>query len=164
MNVGQFRSHLETLPDDALIVFQPHEPDTPIDITAMAVSFTVKPFLFPDGKASRLGIFGLVTDDRDYPWSILKEPELLYKGSDGFYVNIVNRRICEDLPDEGVVRFMPHHEANLPIGAELFPPDFFPAIGVFAYAGLNILPNSSEGVTIDLIRNDRDYPSPADLA
>ena len=40
MNIGQFRRHLETLPDDALVVFQSENPDTSLAFPAMAVSFT----------------------------------------------------------------------------------------------------------------------------
>ena len=58
MNIGQFRRHLETLPDDALVVFQPHTPDVPLGSSAMAVSFTVKPILLSDGKVSILAIVG----------------------------------------------------------------------------------------------------------
>ena len=56
MNIGQFRRHLETLPDDALVVFESENPDTSLAFPAMAVNFTVKPILLSDGKcqSSRL--------------------------------------------------------------------------------------------------------------
>ena len=55
MNIGQFRRHLETLPD-ALVVFQSENPDTSLAFPAMAVNFTVKPILLSDGncQSSRL--------------------------------------------------------------------------------------------------------------
>ena len=59
MNIGQLRRHLETLPDDALVVFQPHEHNAPLSFPAMAVAFTVKPILFSDGKVSILAVVGL---------------------------------------------------------------------------------------------------------
>ena len=56
MNIKQFRRHLETLPDDALVVFESENPDTSLAFPAMAVNFTVKPILLSDGKcqSSRL--------------------------------------------------------------------------------------------------------------
>ena len=118
-----------------------------------------------DGKKSTLAIIGLSLDRRDCQWLTLKEPESLYK-IDGFYINIINRRLFKGLPNEGLVTFFPHHEAGLPIGAIFFSSNFFPAIGVSAYASNVILPDGkkSMGLIVSLLPNDRDYPAPADLA
>ena len=104
MNIGQFRRHLETLPD-ALVVFQPQNPDTSLAFPAMAVSFTVKPILLPDGKVSILAIVGLSRDDRGCTLLLLTETEFLYKGMGGFYMNIVNHRLFDRLPDDGWLCF-----------------------------------------------------------
>ena len=74
MNIGQFRRHLETLPDDALVVFQSENPDTSLTFPAMVVSFTVKPILLPDGKVSILAIVGLSPDNRGCTLLLLTEP------------------------------------------------------------------------------------------
>ena len=105
MSIGQFRRHLETLPDDALVVFQSENPDTSLTFPAMVVSFTVKPILLPDGKVSILAIVGLSPDNRGCSLPILTETEFLYKGVDGFYMNIVNHRLFDRLPDDGLVMF-----------------------------------------------------------
>ena len=36
MNIGQFRRHLETLPDDALVVFESENTDTSLAFPAMS--------------------------------------------------------------------------------------------------------------------------------
>ena len=78
----------------------------------------------------------------------------------------MNRRVCGELPDEGLVTFFPYDEADLPLGLYLFPFNFFPAIGVSAYVSSISLPDRREsvGLVIQLLPNDRDYPSPVDLA
>ena len=154
MNIGEFRRYLETLPDDALVVFQPQNPDTSFAFPAMAVSFRVKPILLPDGKVSILAIVGLSRDDRGCSLQLLTEPEFLYKGVGGFYMNIVNHRLLDRLPDDGLVMFSIHHEAD-------FSPDkdFFPAIGVAAHVGPMTLPDGKEttGISIGILTNDRPY-------
>ena len=155
MNIGEFRRHLETLPDDALVVFQLDTPDVPLGLSAMAVSFTVKPILLSDGKVSILAIVGLATDNRGGHLQLLIAPEALYKGSDGFYINTVNSRLLNNnLPDEGHVMFSIHHEADFSLGK-----DFFPAIGVAAHVGPMTLPDGKEstGISIGILTNDRPY-------
>ena len=66
MNIGQFRRHLETLPDDALVVFQSDNMDTSLPFSAMAVSFTVKLILLPDGKETTGISIEILTNDRPY--------------------------------------------------------------------------------------------------
>ena len=154
MNIGQFRRHLETLPDDALVVFQPQDLETSLASGAMAVSFSVKPILLADGKVSILAIVGLSPDDRGCYLGILTEPEALYKGSDGFYINIVNHGLLDSLPDDGLVMFSIHHEVDVSLGK-----NFFPAIGVAAHAGPMTLPDGKEsrGISIGILTNDRPY-------
>jgi hypothetical protein len=66
MNIGQFRRHLETLPDDALVVFESDNTDTSLAFCAMAVSFTVKLILLPDGKETTGISIEILTNDRPY--------------------------------------------------------------------------------------------------
>ena len=165
MNIGQLRRHFEDIPDNGIVVFQQHAVEGFLSFPAMAATFTKKQIRLPDGEKSTLAIIGLSPDHRDCQWLTLKEPDALYK-MDGFYINIINRRLFEGLPDEGLVRFFPHHESGLPISANFFSASFFPAIGVFAYASNIILPDGKEstGLVVSLLPNDRDYPAPADLA
>ena len=154
MNIGQFRRHLETLPDDALVVFQPQNPDTSLAFPAMAVSFTVKPILLPDGKVSILAIVGLSPENRGCTLLLLTETEFLYKGEGGFYMNIIDHHRFDRLPDDGLVMFSKHHEADLSLGK-----DFFPAIGVASHVGPTGLPDGkgSMGISIEILTNDRPY-------
>ena len=154
MNIKQFRRHLETLPDDALVVFQSDNTDTSLTFSAMAVSFSVKPILLPDGKVSILAIVGLSPENRGCTLLLLTETEFLYKGEGGFYMNIVNHRLFDRLPDDGLVMFSVHDEADFSLGK-----DFFPAIGVAAHVGPMALPDGKEsrGISIGILTNDRPY-------
>ncbi len=154
MNIGEFRRHLETLPDDALVVFQPQNPDTSFAFPAMAVSFSVKPILLPDGKVSILAIVGLSPENRGCTLLLLTETEFLYKGEGGFYMNIIDHHRFDRLPDDWLVMFSKHHEADLSLGK-----DFFPAIGVASHVGPTGLPDGkgSMGISIDILTNDRLY-------
>ena len=84
---------------------------------------------------------------------LLLEPETLYK-MDGLYINIVNHHLLDGLPDDGLVMFSVHHEADFSLGK-----DFFPAIGVSAHAGPMSLPDGTEstGILIQILTNDRPY-------
>ena len=154
MNIKQFRRHLETLPDDALVVFQPQNPDTSLAFPAMAVSFSVKPILLPDGKVSILAIVGLSPENRGCTLLLLTETEFLYKGVGGFYFNIVDHRLFDRLSDDGLVMFSVHHEADFSLGK-----DFFPAIGVASHVGPTGLPDGKEsmGISIEILTNGRPY-------
>ena len=103
---------------------------------------------------SILAIVGLSRDDRGCSLPILTETELLYKDRGGFYFNIVNHRRLDGLPDDGLVMFFIHHEADLSLGK-----DFFPAIGVAVHVGPIALPDGKEsrGISIDILTNDRPY-------
>ncbi len=83
----------------------------------------------------------------------ISDGSTLYK-SDGFYINIVNHRLFEGLPDDGFVMFSRHHEADFSLGN-----DFFPAIGVSAHVGPTGLSDGkgSTGISIGILTNDRPY-------
>ena len=69
-------------------------------------------------------------------------------------MNIVNHRLFDRLPDDGLVMFSVHHEADFSLGK-----DFFPAIGVASHVGPTALPDGKEsrGISIEVLTNDRPY-------